>query len=271
MKESIDFKNLKDIHKINRRPKDILVDGKSIFEYPKTPTQIELIKKATQLVSHHLKKLGIEHTSFDEKRIVFLPQSSGYSGADYIVIDKLLGVNLITIVHELIHAQSAEWRNCDEDNLESFLEKNKNKALLSKSGFAHHTMFGDNGNFDFINESITEKITYEIIRNDLNPKENITGIDFFHFEIELINILIEGIAKHNLKTANNPNANEERGRVWEDMQKAYFKNKTFYLRKIEKVFGKGFLRKIDNLNQFFYRGEEQVAFLKEIKNIVDNM
>jgi len=389
MKENLEFKNLREMYEEmppDKRPEDILIDGKSIFEQPKTPAQIEIIKTSYRLVEDHLKKLNVENKPFDQKRIVFLPQKlvmndGEYHDGDFFAVDESSEANLGTIVHELIHAQSAEWRNYDEEEVEKFLKEN-NKSV--KSGFHRHS------NFKTINEGITEKIAREIVNNNpdeydkLKPlfegrmeqalaererkfrdeilpnkikqreqeiaedkerfeklkqeltkeiteidqeifeakterekelltkiKENyerrlkedpleigkifdpvehahkvqelkIQGIEddynftphgmtSYDFNIEIINSLVEGIAKYNLRTSNNESElDNEKEKVWQDLQKAYFAGNTMYLRKIDETFGKGFLRHIDKLHQLLHE-KEQGIFLEEIKSKVESI
>lgn len=388
MKENLEFKNVREMYQempSDKRPQDVLIDGKSIFEHPKTPAQLEVIKSASRLVNEHIEKLGIQHQSFDSKRIVFLPQrlvmnAGEYHDGDFFAVDESSEANLGTIVHELIHAESAEWRNYDEEKVEKFLEEN-NKSV--KSGFHRHS------NFKTINEGITEKIAREIINNNPNEydklkplfegrmeemikererkfneeilptkikqrdeeiakansefeeskkailkeieeidqdilkattereKELLTkikesyeknlrkdpleitkifdpvknahqvhalkiegikddynftphGMTSYDFNVEIVSSLVEGIAKHNLKNDKNLNLNDEQGKVWKDLQKAYFAGNTMYLRKIDETFGNGFLRHLDKLHQLLPE-KEQNDFLEEIKNKVSSI
>ena len=69
MKENLEFKNTREMYENmppDKRPNDILIEGKSIFEQPKTPAQIEVIKTAFRLVTNRLKKLRIENKPFDD-------------------------------------------------------------------------------------------------------------------------------------------------------------------------------------------------------------
>lgn len=392
MKENIEFKNLREMYEEmppDKRPQDILIDGKSIFEQPKTPAQIETIKTAYRLVGEHIKNLGIENKPFDKKRIAFLPQKlvmteGQYHDGDFFAVNESSEANLGTIIHELIHAQSAEWRNYEEEEVEKFLKEN-NKSV--KSGFHRHS------NFKTINEGITEKIAREIVNNNPNEydklkplfegrmeqaivererkfkeeilparmkqrEEEITeannrfeelkkeltkeiteidqeilqakterekellikikenyqrrlnedphkiikisdkildpiktahgihalkiqgikddynftpqGMTSYDFNVEIVNNLIKGIAKHNLKIDKDLNTNEEQEKVWKDLQKAYFAGNTMYLRKIDETFGQGFLRQLDKLHQLLPQ-KEQDDFLAEIKNKVETI
>jgi len=389
MKENYEFKNLGEMQAEmpgNKRPEDILIDRKSIFEYPKTPAQKEIIKTASRLVREHLEKLNIEQLKpFDGKRIVFLPQKSSmiageYHDGDFFTINETTEANLGTIVHELIHAESSEWRNYAEEEFEKFLEEKKQPA---KSGF-HRSATLKN-----INEGITEKITREIINDNLDEyaklkplfegrmeqalaeqerkfqdevlpqkikeeeervkegeksleefkmtrAKNIAELDqkileskserekqFFikmkkdeenyleqdiknthqnaeifdlakhvyekndlklqgikedynfnpesmtsyDFNVEIINNLVEGIAKYNFKNDSSLNTEQEKEKVWKDLQEAYFHGRTVFLRKIDKIFGSGFLRKIDNIRQLISEKEKN-DFINELKQRV---
>lgn len=63
MKTTLEFKNLEEMYEkvpSNKRSKDILVDGESIFEHPKTPAKAKIIKTASRLIADYLKKHNIE-------------------------------------------------------------------------------------------------------------------------------------------------------------------------------------------------------------------
>ena len=243
----------------------------TIIEQPKTPAQIEIIRTAVRLVNDYLKKLGVENLPFDERRIVYTKQSNkpkkvghrlieaGYSrNKDLIEIPELAEAHLALLVHEILHAKSAEWRNYPEDSVINLLEERPikkkggsvvNKSLGVKTGFVRDS-------FKNINEGVTEKITREIM------EANTTEIDrlqpFFEGKaspvlrtalydpnIELIDIITEGIAKHNFKKNSSIDIEQEKSNTWKELQKAYFGGHTMYLRKIDEVFGKGTLRRIE--------------------------
>lgn len=391
MKENVGFNNLKKLYEkipSDKRPSDILIEGKSIFELHKTPAQIEIIKVSSRLIDNYMKNLNIENKPFDTKRIAFLPQrftmtAGEYHDGDFILIGESSEANFGTIIHELIHAQSAEWRSYEETEVEKYLEEN-NKPV--KSGFHRHS------NFKILNEGITEKITREIIKNNPNEYEKIKplfegrmeevtlglekkfkeeilpmkikerdegtieqekriealkvvssknlteinqeilmtkndrekemlikirkmneenlekdikyileigrifdgvkyaedihaikiqeiknnynflpeGMTSYNFNVEIISLLVEGIVKFNLKANENLKLNEEGEKVWEELQKAFFQGNTMYLRKIDEVFGQGYLRRIDKLG-LLLQDKEENEFLEEIKNTVMNL
>ncbi len=390
MKENLEFKNLGDMYENlpnNKRPKDILVEGKSIFETPKSPAQMEVINTATRIIKEHLDKLGINQIPFDEKRIAFLRQqyfmhSGQYHDADFFSVDESSEANLGTIVHELIHAQSAEWRNYDESKVEEFLNKTPGGV---KSGFQrnwHHKL--GSINFHNLNEGITremmannpdelkrlkpmfegrmeeviakrekyfqeeilpakrkeieadiKKYTEHIEKIKNESEQRIVEIDrdleratserereglqklrtmekeftesniqtwlkeiedkkvktiawaeeinalkiqgikddysfsnermsSYDFNVEIVDELVEGLAKISIKKNPSLNIEEEKKKIWVDLQKAYLLGQTVYLRKVEEDFGEGFLRKIESIN-VFSPDDEQKEFLKEIR------
>ncbi|MFA6274237.1 MAG: hypothetical protein WC662_03685 [Candidatus Paceibacterota bacterium] len=392
MKENLEFENLKQMYEgipSNKRPKDIFIEGKSIFEQSKTPAQVEIIKTSCRLVYEYLKKINIKNKPFDQNRIAFLPQkffttNAEYHNADFCVLEESAEANLSSNIHELTHAQAAEWRNYEEKELEKYLEENDKVA---KSGFHRHN------NFKTINEGITEKITRQIIqenpkeyerlrpmfdgrmeeaiakqekifneeilpkvilgiKNDVEKEKNSFEIykqkyienmakidkliidaenederDFYNmvrkeeeislklvtdrhqemikmieerekiereknfirienikfnytskpgdgtvydFNVAIIDNLVDGIAKYNVKNNCNLDLSQEKEQVWEELQRAYFQGNTMYLRKIDEVFGRGFLRRIDEVHVWPYREEEE-KFLKELKSKVDNI
>ena len=92
----------------------------------------------------------------------------------------------------------------------------------------------------------------------------------YDFNVEIVDNIVEGIAKNNLKINEMLNLDEEKEKVWKDLQKAYFAGNTMYLRKIDETFGSGFLRHLDKLHQLLPE-KEQEDFLKEIKNKVESI
>ena len=177
-------------HNFKERPQDVLVDNKSIFENEKTPAQKEVIKTAFRLLDEHIKELGIEIPHpFDQKRIIFMPvrniEEGIYHEGDFVFMSQDSEGNLETIIHELSHAYSSEWRNYEEAKLENYLKEQKRRDKV-KSGF--HVAYSKSTktdiwkmeddelpqiNFPALNEGITEKIAREIISKNETELERL--------------------------------------------------------------------------------------------------
>jgi|GEM_PF-6649560 len=84
----------------------------------------------------------------------------------------------------------------------------------------------------------------------------------YNDEIEILNILLEGMAKVRTKEEN-ISIEEAKKLCWREMQIAYFQNNVMYLRKIDKVWGKGVLRYLNNLSPI--RGEEQQVAIQQLR------
>lgn len=99
----------------------------------------------------------------------------------------------------------------------------------SMKSLAHWSNFEDilAKHTEFLEDAYTYNLKKNIVYND---------------EIEFLNVLLDGISQY--ATSHTQILSNES--EWSKMQKAYLSGNTFYFRIIDKVFGKGTLRKIDH-------------------------
>ena len=286
MKNNFEFNSGREFrsHNFKERPQDVVIDNKSIFEKEKTPAQKEVLKTAFRLLDEHMKELGIEISRpFDQKRVIFgfgrKIEEGMYHEGDFVFMNPDSEGNLETIIHELTHAYSSEWRNYDETELENHLKEQERRSRV-KSGF--HVAYSRSAetdiwkmenhelpqiNFWALNEGITEKIAREIIGK--NPKE-----------LENLKPLFDGVLERKLeekeKEFNNITIPELKAEI-EEKRKKYEEELTQLGLKLEAV-GKEFDHKIatevDSKRKKLleYRKETEVVLVNvDIKYIQDTI
>ena len=90
-------------------------------------------------------------------------------------------------------------------------------------------------------------------------------------EITMLNYLLDGLAYHEMTHLPGKSFVDVRNVVKKDLYRAYFKGNSFFLRKIDKTFGNGMLRKINAIPTIRVSTEVQQCFeqvLEEIQNTV---
>jgi hypothetical protein len=186
------YKDFKDDPKIGRL-EDFKFQGKKISEVIKTEAQKTVLKLAHKLVAERMDELEVSNTKISDDRITYyIPVgiNNYQSEIDFVLIKESSEANVGTAIHEIIHANSAEWRYKNWDNI----TKDKDKRIRNvKSGF--HTNHYKNGfekditsiNFRQINEAITEKITRELVNKNIKEIEWVNSLFVGRLETALKN------------------------------------------------------------------------------------
>ena len=98
----------------------------------------------------------------------------------------------------------------------------------------------------------SEEVSIFDIPYDIDKLNELSGeieSESYQGEIDALDLIMEGIALSNVE--NFSDLEKYKSDFWIDLQKAYFTGNTMFLRNIEKVYGEGSLRRIDeNLNSF---------------------
>lgn len=283
MENKFEFNNAREFRSQNfkERPQDVLIDGKSIFEKEKSPAQKEVIETGFRLLDEHLQELGVKVSRpFDQERVIFMPvrkiEEGIYHEGDFIFMDSDAEGNLETIVHELAHAYSSEWRNYEEAELENYL-KGQEKRVKVKSGF--HVAYKEDKkvskmfseslgslttfeylkiNFWALNEGITEKIAREIVGKNVK-------------ELERIKPLFEGVLERKLvekeKEFNDVTLPEIKTEIQEKQKK--YEEEINQLEIKKQALEKDFDIKIANETDI--EKKEELEFSKETEIILTNM
>ena len=76
--------------------------------------------------------------------------------------------------------------------------------------------------------------------------ENPLNFQAYKKEITLLDPILDGLGRKEAERSHQT-FDEARQTIWTDLQKAYFNGQVMWLRKIDKVFGKGMLRRIGEL------------------------
>lgn len=278
MKNKFEFNSTRDFrsHNFKERPKDVVIDNKSIFEREKTPAQQEVVKTAFHLLNEHIKELGIEiKKPFDQKRVIFgygrRIEEGMYHEGDFVFMNPDSEGNLETMIHEFTHAYSSEWRNYDEAELENYLNQQQKRRNKVKSGF--HIVYSRSEktdmfkmeneelpqiNFWSLNEGITEKIAREIISK--NTKE-----------LDRLKPLFEGVLERKLQEKerefNKIELPEVEAEIEEKRKQYDDELKQLELKK--EAFKKDFNEKIANESDT--EKKEELEFSKRTEEILVNM
>ena len=139
-----------------------------------------------------------------------------------------------TIFHEMVHQASS--RSFFADPKDRNIGRRRIGYTAFNSGEKNHEHFRG------LNEAVTDMIVREIfikhkdelIRDfEITEDEQKQSVDFYFEYMDVVKIIIAGIAKKN---------GEDEEAVWERFKKGEFTGEMMHLRDIEKTFGKGSLR-----------------------------
>jgi len=222
-------------------------------ELEKTEQDITMIRLADQLVANFLKEINIPYEHMDPEHIHVLnegglkkiiPNLHNSSGT-YSVMSRRItvekdashskGLFIQKLIHELVHQASKTKFAIDDDN-----ENDNGKISPYRNGYVASNKSGEGVYFRNLNEAVTEKIAVQIyirnkdrIKNVLNLQDNQIGVTYMS-QIDFLDDLIGKMAELR---------HEPRIDTWKRMERAYFTGEMMHLRDIEKVLGKGGLRK----------------------------
>ncbi len=167
--------------------------------------------------------------------------------------------------------------NLEFDNL---IEKENNLEIKDELSFEKSIKISD---IDSSIESLKLRLHYTTERiSDFNAwyeaeiEELKTSYSFslenrasYSFEKKIVDLLIEGLANSSEFSDQKITLEERKKLAWVELQKAYFSGKTVFLRKLEQVFGKGFLRELSEIGQLLTAGEREEQ-LSRIKKLLPN-
>jgi hypothetical protein len=229
-------------------------------ELEKSPEDIKLINLLGTLIDQNLKEAGAENLAqVDASQFHFLEKSRyrellgrpilgsamthALSQEVFISSDELKGPgNKIEILaHEIAHLKSKikyESKDIDEE---------RSDLNVYRSGY--HTTRGDKDHFLGLNEAVTQFIAAEVLLENKEILSQTTGIDPEEFENDygvyesyrrLTREIIQGLADH---------YDVESDKIWNKIKREYVNGNMMFLRRIDKVFGKGALRVVSSFNQ----------------------
>ncbi len=225
-------------------------DGKEgyFLSYPeieKTREDREMISTIKQWILEKKKELSLELNEKDfcvADHIHFVDAPKGYT-AYYSLEEKSIEINghisgiqrYAHLCHEMLHLFSINRVYVSKENNEIFYKIRTGYALSDT--------------LDEFNEAITERITREILEKNhdvLHEKLKGQSVrkelknDYTYLEFrKTLNQIIRVVAREE---------NFSEDEIWKDIQRGYFTGEMMHLRKIEKVYGKGFLRFLSNLS-----------------------
>ncbi len=229
----------------------------------KTPEHITAIRKASEVVSETLTRLGIENNFSMNPDLVLLAKNrkireSCQGGAEQICIKiakgqafhKIIGGNIVmsdellknkesfmhALIHEFFHAACINYGFLTQEN------ENFDSRLIGKSGYAsfYDSQSENKDQFNGFNEAMTEELAREGMTQhydelfpnvDQNELKNEWSA-LYPMERQLLYVII-------LKMSGGDD--EKIDEIWKDFAKNYISGTMMHLRTIEEHFGKGSL------------------------------
>lgn len=232
-------------------------------EIVKTPEHIAAIRKASEVVSDTLTRLGIENDFSINPDLVLLAKNrkirqSDHGGAEQVLIKigkgqafhKIIGGNIVVsdgllrnkesfihaLIHEFFHAASINYGFFTKEN------ENFDSRLIGKSGYASfYDSQSENANqFNGFNESITEELAREGMKqhyNELFPNRDQNELKkewnkTYPLERQLLYTIILGMSDGDDKKIDE---------IWKKFVVNYINGSVMSLRDIEKFYGEGTL------------------------------
>ena len=273
-KSKFDFNDIENQVKFERLSKE---DVQKIFdeggfasegEIKKTEQELEFIKELNKYLNNEFKRLGILDFINEERRECYADE---YGETHYKTPKTLIPLYKIQLVEKI--SKMGVSGHCDDSgeividaekarsSFHKFCDIATHEILHSLSYIRYNSRFGyrtgisdieekkkivrQKYSYDYsehfmgLTEAITEKMTIEILNNISKQskfplkKEQSELLGHYSELIEVLNIIIEKVAKEN-----DQNKNE----IWENFKIGLFTGEMMYLRKVEKIFGKGSLR-----------------------------
>jgi hypothetical protein len=242
---------------------ELLLEDLPKEEIEKTKEDIELIKKAEEIVSGTLLKLGVENDfsinpdlvliakngeietaqiSKKEKRRYFLGEKAFHKtiGGHVVISEDILEdrpVFFHALLHEFFHAASMNYGFLTKES------KEKDRSLILKSGYKtyYDNQDGERSLFNAFNEAVTEELAREAARFYFDDSFHYEGIDEMFDEWNEVYPVSRGVLYAIL--LNISGGDEEKIKeIWEKIVRGYIKGTKMHLRMIEKYYGKDSLK-----------------------------
>ncbi|MFA6000298.1 MAG: hypothetical protein WC783_04990 [Candidatus Paceibacterota bacterium] len=141
----------------------------------------------------------------------------------------------------------------NEEDIKDFIDKDSESMKKFLNGVK--TQFGLDPDFyqdlaQMMTESIEKAYAFEARHNSYND------------EVEILNVLLEGLAKVRAREENIP-IEDARALCWKEMQTAYLTGTVMHLRKIDRVWGRGTLWYLNDQNS-----ENKRAVMEELRDFL---
>lgn len=290
-----------DVHEISKEISDLQLKSKEKYprEVDKSIEQLQDITTANKLLASAIEKLGFTARTITTEQIhlvdsAFLDEMEGKknetrNGQASIIDDQIfiltdrqtslnthdkswLRLNFVKLaIHELIHLQGYQKFFADKDQ----------QGFASRSGYGTPSMRRQTILLNSLNEAVVDKLALEIIKENPNLPEDLgrkkkptdslyklleqeSGYIFF---IGILEIIIEKIATVEKKTEDE---------IWTEFKINHFSGKLMFLRRIEKIFGKGSLEVLSAMDRSntsevrTYFSTDDQAQQDKVKNIILN-
>jgi hypothetical protein len=184
-------------------------------------------------------------------------------GFDGVSLVNLIFIFLSTLPKTVLTKKMPEYNSFLERLIhENIHLKSYSKEGIQKKGEGDDYFFGNlktgyeskgRDNYKPLFEGLNEAVVQKTTRDILDKHGISSGHLAYPAQIEIVDIIVKGLAEHEGKT------NEE---VWDELKRNQFTGKMMYLRNVEKVFGPGSLRVLASLtgdlldHPFELKGEE---------------
>jgi hypothetical protein len=212
-------------------------------EFSQTLVERNVLKAVKSYLREEFNILNVAYTPFRLGQFHFVdyakPNAYRQKGADFAVINRN-GWNEyelpLALIHESLHLLSFRTYHANTELIE-VAEYRSGYAIQSPRELDHEHFYG----FD---DAIVEKFSREILTKHKDELSSLTQSDLnknvrrafspnYRLDLQVVNNIIKGVAKHTRTSQN---------RVWYNLKRGLFTGNLTYLKAIDHTFGPGSLR-----------------------------
>ncbi len=265
--------NKQDIAKAKELEGEILLEEMPVIEdYEKTEKEIEIINKASKIVSKTLSYFGVENDFYVDPSLVLIAKDGKLETKqindtekrktqlhDGQAFHKTIGGNIIIAEsllydeHALLHALIHEFFHSAGTNYGFLTKENEDfdARLIQKSGYMtkYNSQNENKVLFRGFNEAITEELAREAAKMYFDESFHDEGLEEMLLEWDEV-YQIERTILYSIILKISDEDDKKINETWKDFIKGYTNGTKMHLREIEKHYGKDSLKILSMLGSF---------------------